>query len=161
MRRNRSRGKSKLAAKTATTPVAAMTKKRRLPKSPRVPRTRAAGTMTESQFKAWVIRQLRFAHRKWRPARLAEIAARRILPVKIGNQKYEYRCAWCLNWFKRSAVELDHVEACGGVPAWEELPGFVLRLFVEVDGYRMLCLDCHRHRHSADSQQVAVETCDG
>jgi hypothetical protein len=161
MRRDQARGNPNLATKTALSSVAATTKKRRIPKAFRVPRTRAAGTMTEAQFKAWVIRQLRFAHRKWRPARLAEIAARRTLPVKIGNQKYEYRCAWCLDWFKRSLVELDHIEACGGVPAWDELPGFVLRLFAEVDGYRMLCLDCHRQRHSADSQQVAVETCDG
>ncbi len=32
----------------------------RKPSKPRVPRTRNAGTMTEAQFKAWVIRQLRF-----------------------------------------------------------------------------------------------------
>ena len=52
----------------------------------------------------------------------------------------------CREWFKRADIEVDHVEPCGTLRTYDDLPQFVRRLFAEVDELRVLCRDCHRSR---------------
>jgi len=91
-----------------------------------VPRTRNAGTWTESQFYGALRSHLRRGFRFWKPIMQAKEAAKRPAVGK-GRLKWEYQCALCESWFK----------------GLEDLPGFVERLTAET-GYRVLCKPCHQ-----------------
>lgn len=49
----------------------------------------------------------------------------------------------CSNWHKRDGVQVDHIEECGQLRKYDDLPGFVSRLFCETSGLQVLCKDCH------------------
>lgn len=84
--------------------------------------------------------------RRWPPRKLAELAARR--PYKGDNkrQKWEYCCAECGQFFKQKDIEVDHIEPCGTLKTYEDLPGFVQRLFCEIEGFRVACKGCHNKK---------------
>lgn len=111
-------------------------------KNPKVPRTRNAGTMTESMFWSMIRSSLRQTSRWWKPIAAAKQKAKRkyVGPNKL--QKWEYQCAHCLNWFKDKEVAVDHVVEVGELRCSQDLPAFVERLFSE-DGFQILCDECH------------------
>ena len=96
----------------------------------------------KSQYLNFVKNTIRRASYRWPPRGEAEKAAR----VARGL----YKCAHCENTFKRSEVELDHIEPVvpikeswimeNGDPDWNL---YIKRCFPDVDGYQMLCKTCH------------------
>lgn len=114
-----------------------------------VPRTRNAGTMTESMFWSWLRSILRRASMRWKPISQAKMKNRRTKPASVsGKHKFEYQCNSCKQWFpekvgKNKMIEIDHIEETGSLRCAEDLPGFVTRLFCEVDGLQVLCTKCH------------------
>lgn len=116
---------------------------------PRVPKTRNSETMTESAFWSWIRSTLRRASMRWKPISEAKIKARRPKPKSAeGRHKYEYKCANCKKYYpekigKKKMIEADHIEEVGSLRCAEDLPGFVTRLFCEVDGFQILCVECH------------------
>lgn len=47
----------------------------------------------------------------------------------------------------RKEVQIDHIEPAGSLKGFDDLPGFVERLFCEVDGLQVLCKDgCHNKK---------------
>lgn len=117
--------------------------KAKKPKKEKVPRTRNAGTMTESAFWSWIRSALRQKSRWWKPIQNTKKAARR--PYKGANkrQKFEYQCEMCEDWFPDKNVEVDHIVPAGSLKSSDDLKGFVERLFCEAEGLRVLCKDCH------------------
>ena len=113
------------------------------PKKIRVPRTRNNQTMTESAFWSWIRSALRQKSRWWKPAAEAKLRARRPYRGKNKRQKWEYECAECTQYFKSKDVNVDHKTPAGSLKCYEDLPGFVERLFCEVDGLQVLCTKCH------------------
>lgn len=61
------------------------------------------------------------------------------------NVQWEYQCSQCEGWFMRTEVEVDHIEPVGSLNKYDDLPGFVERLFVGEDKLRLVCKECHRH----------------
>ena len=117
--------------------------------NPRVPRTRNAGTMTDSMFWSMIRSALRQSSRWWKPAALAKLNARRkyIGPNKL--QKWEYNCVGCNKWFKEKEIAVDHIVECGELRCPQDLAGFIERLFTE-DGFQILCkAKCH-HKKTQD-----------
>ena len=112
-------------------------------KNPRVPRTRAGETMTESQFWSFVRSGLRQKWVRW-PVRYQVLnKARRT--VKGKRHKYEYKCSVCNKWWKQKEVEVDHYpESCGSLKSYDDLPRFVRALFCEEDNLRIICKPCHK-----------------
>ena len=53
------------------------------------------------------------------------------------------QCAECKQWFKKTQMDKDHIVPCGSLLKYDDLPGFVERMFVGVDDYRILCKPCH------------------
>lgn len=41
---------------------------------------------------------------------------------------------------------MDHIEPCGSLRSFDDVGGFVSRLFCEVEGLRVLCVGCHNAR---------------
>lgn len=111
---------------------------------PRVPRTRNAGTMTESQFFARIRSAMRQAFRWWKPMMKALEAASRTYQGPSKRVKKEYQCAHCENWFLRRQVEIDHREECGSLSCYDDIATFIQRLTrEEIDAYQVLCRGCH------------------
>lgn len=112
-------------------------------KKPRVVRTRNNGTMTESAFWSFIRSALRNKSRWWKPIMQAKINARRPYKGPNKRQKYEYQCVHCKNWFHEKKINIDHICPAGSLNCAQDLPGFVERLFCEVDKLQCLCEKCH------------------
>ena len=108
----------------------------------RVERTRNGGEWTEARFFGFIRSALRSAFQRWGPKHSAKQAA------KVGwNQ---YRCASCGEIFPSKEVQVDHIEPCGELRTFDDLPGFVERMFVEKEGFQLLCKGCHQLKTNAE-----------
>lgn len=113
----------------------------------RVAKTRAGGEWSEAKFFGFVRSALRNASRRWPPiVRHAMHAARRAYSGPNKRQKWEYQCAECQQWHMAKEVHVDHITPCGSLKSFDDLQGFAERLFVEADGLRVLCHECHKAR---------------
>lgn len=106
------------------------------------PKTRNGGTWTESQFFGMIRAALRNKSRFWIPIQNALKEARRKYRGENKRQKWEYLCSECSCYFPKNNVEVHHSIAVGSLTCFEDLPGFVERLFAE-DGYEVVCKECH------------------
>ena len=104
---------------------------------------RNAGTMTEAAFWSFIRSALRQKSRWWKPIAQAKAKAKRKYVGPLKRQKFEYQCAVCLKWFAEKNINIDHIIPAGTLRSAEDLPGFVERLFVEVEGLQVLCSNCH------------------
>ena len=113
----------------------------------RVPRTRAGKRWTESRYFGFLRSGLRKMSMRYPVKQDALVLARRDKPKgAAGKHRYEYQCAACNNWFKGTEVSVDHIEPAGSLKSFDDLPGFVERLFCEVDNLQVLCHDCHQDK---------------
>jgi 5-methylcytosine-specific restriction endonuclease McrA len=108
-----------------------------------IPRTKNAGSMTESMFWSFIRSSLRQKSRWWKPIDICRKNARRQYKGVNRRQKWEYQCNNCKNWFIESQTSVDHIIPAGQLRCADDLPGFVERLFCEVEGLQLLCDDCH------------------
>jgi 5-methylcytosine-specific restriction endonuclease McrA len=114
-------------------------------KKSRVAKTRNHGTMSEAAFFGFIRSALRGKSRWWKPINACKQAARR--PVKDkGRQKWEYQCNNCKGWFSEKETQVDHIVEVGALKSLSDLPVFVERLFCEVDGLQVLCIECHNKK---------------
>jgi len=120
-----------------------VTKRRKASKKPKVVRTRNAGTMTESAFWSFIRSALRQKSRWWKPITQCKLKARRPYKGPNKRQKFEYQCNNCKEWFPDKRVNVDHITPAGTLRSAADLPGFVERLFCEIDGLQVLCSKCH------------------
>lgn len=112
-------------------------------KKPRVPKTRNAGTMTESAFWSFIRSALRQKSRWWRPITQCKQNAKRPYKGPNKRQRFEYQCNFCHNWFPEKKINVDHIRPAGSLNCAQDLPGFVERLFCEIDNLQVLCEKCH------------------
>jgi hypothetical protein len=108
------------------------------------PKPRCSGTMTESQYLAWIRSALRSKSLKWKPRSDCINAARR--PYKGSNklQKWEVECALCKNWFKLKEIHVDHFpKEAGSILSVDDIGQFCNNLFCEITNLRCLCESCH------------------
>ena len=117
--------------------------KKTISKKPKAPKKRNAGTMTESAFWSFIRSALRQKSRWWKPIAQAKQAAKRKYKGPNKRQKFEYQCATCLEWFPDKKINVDHIVPAGTLRCANDLPGFVERLFCEVNNLQVLCTTCH------------------
>lgn len=77
-------------------------------------------------------------------------AAKRRKPHAKGKQKYEYKCAECSGFFAGKNVSVDHVVPAGSLRDYDDLAGFVARLFCTIEGLQVLCFHCHKNKTNAE-----------
>lgn len=118
-------------------------KKPAVKRASRAVKTRAGATWTESRYFQFIRSALRQAFSRYPVKYQAKDASKRTLKHKKGRQQYEYQCSHCRGWFPSKSVEVDHIVPAGSLKTYEDLPGFVSRLFCEVDGLQILCKECH------------------
>lgn len=122
-------------------------KKKTTKRKSTVPKTRNAGTLTESQFWSKIRSALRSTFRFWKPMTIALENASR--PYKGANKriKKEYQCAHCKEWFQRKDVEIDHKTPCGSLKGYEDIQKFIENLTVEdPNAYQILCKPHHKEK---------------
>jgi 5-methylcytosine-specific restriction endonuclease McrA len=112
-------------------------------KNPRVVRNRNNGTQTESAFWGTIRAVLRQASRWWKPIAECKKRARRSYIGSNKRRKIAYECNHCKKLFLSEEITVDHIIGAGTLKCAEDLPGFVTRLFCEVQGLQCLCLSCH------------------
>lgn len=128
-------------------------KKKRASKKPRVPKVRNAGTMTESAFWSFIRSALRQKSRWWKPITLCKTKARRAYKGSNKRQKFEYKCNNCGEWFQEKKINVDHIIPAGSLNCSADLPGFVERLFCEVDNLQVLCTSCHDEKTKLEKKK--------
>ena len=69
--------------------------------------------------------------------------ARRAYKGPLKRQKFEYQCKECKEWFPDKKINVDHIHPAGSLRCANDLPGFVERLFCEIDNLQVLCEKCH------------------
>jgi 5-methylcytosine-specific restriction endonuclease McrA len=106
-------------------------------------KTRNAGSMTESAFWSFIRSALRQKSRWWKPITQCKMKARRAYKGPNKRQKFEYQCKECNNWFPDKKINVDHIVPAGTLRCANDLPGFVDRLFCEIDNLQVLCQVCH------------------
>ena len=117
-------------------------------------KTRNAGTLTESQFWSFIRSSLRNRSRFWKPITLCKMKSRRAYKGPNKRQRFEYQCAECMNYFPDKKVNVDHIQPAGSLRCANDLPGFVERLFVEVEGLQLLCVNCHDRKTKEDKLKL-------
>jgi 5-methylcytosine-specific restriction endonuclease McrA len=108
-----------------------------------VEKTRNAGTMSESAFWGFIRSGLRQKSRWWKPITQCKLEAKRIYKGPNKRQKFEYQCNECKDWFIEKKINVDHIVGAGSLKCANDLPGFVERLFCEIDNLQVLCETCH------------------
>jgi len=112
-------------------------------KKKKVNKPRNSGTMTESAFWSFIRSALRQKSRFWKPITQCKIKSRRPYKGPNKRQKFEYQCNECKQWFPDKKVNVDHIIPAGTLKCANDLPGFVERLFCEIDNLQVLCQSCH------------------
>lgn len=118
-------------------------KSKRTTKKNVVIKPRNAGTMTESAFWSFIRSALRQKSRWWKPITQCKMKSRRTYKGPNKRQKFEYQCNVCKGWFPDKKINVDHVIPAGTLRCANDLPGFVERLFCEIDNLQVLCSNCH------------------
>lgn len=107
-------------------------------------KTRCGGVWTEARYFSFIRSNLRYAWRKY-PIRVKALTlAKRAYIGENKRQKWEYLCAICNKWSILKDIEVDHLNPAGSLKTFSDLPGFVERLFCELENVRVLCKPCHR-----------------
>ena len=106
------------------------------------------GTWTHARMMGFLRSGLRRMSLRWAPKSQCKTDARR--PSQSANKrlKWEYQCAQCNEWKAGKDVAVHHVVPCGELRCFDDLPDFVRRLFVESDGFVLLCESCHKEEHN-------------
>lgn len=107
-------------------------------------KTRANNTMTEAAFFTMIRSALRQKSRWWLPVQLAKKDARRAYIGTNKRIKWEYKCTKCKNWFFEKEIEVNHKIPAGSLSSFEDLHGFVERLFCEKEDLEVVCKECHK-----------------
>lgn len=122
-----------------------MTKKK-ITRRTAAPKTRNAGTMSESAFWTFIRSALRQKSRWWKPITECKMKSRRTYKGPNKRQKFEYQCNTCKKWFPEKQINVDHIVGAGSLNCSADLAGFVDRLFCEQDNLQVLCEVCHNEK---------------
>lgn len=118
-------------------------------------KTRNNGTLTESAFWSFIRSALRQKSRFWKPMTQCRNNSKR--PYKGTNKrlKWEYQCSKCKKWFPAKEIDVDHIIPAGSLKSAKDLPAFVEKLFIEVDGLQLLCKKkCHAEKTIKDRELI-------
>lgn len=98
---------------------------------------------SQAKFWSFIRSGLRSKANRW-PVKYEVLAeAKRPYVGDNKRQKFEYLCAICMKHHPQKDIEVDHIIPAGKLSSYDDLPGFVERLFCGKDGLRVLCKPCH------------------
>lgn len=119
-----------------------------------VEKTKAGGTWTKARYFSFIRSALRRASSKYPVKWQVLEKARRPFRGKDKRTKWEYQCNSCKHWFKTKDVQVDHIIPAGSLRDYEDLAGFVERLFCEEDNLQVLCNTCHDVKTAKEKEEA-------
>ena len=72
----------------------------------------------------------------------------RTVNKKTGRLAKHYKCSRCLSDFPQKDVAVHHTVEVGSLKCFNDLPGFVERLFCPREGLQVVCKCCHNEIHN-------------
>jgi len=96
-----------------------------------------------AKFWGFIRSGLRAKFTRWPPKYEVLAKAKRNCRTK-GRQKFEYQCKVCEEFFPQKNVEVDHIIPCGSLKSFDDLAGFVDRMFCSIKHLRVVCKPCHK-----------------
>ena len=106
---------------------------------------------TQAKFWSFVRSALRSAWSRYPPKYNVLANAKRNYKGPNKQQKYEFQCAECKEWFKAKEVSVDHITPAGTLRTYEDLPSLVEKLFVSEAELQVLCTKgCHAKKTLAE-----------
>lgn len=112
------------------------------------------GTMSKSAFFQMLRSTLRRRSlRGWLPIQACKQEARRPYTGPLKRQKWEYKCNICGEYFKESEISIDHINPAGQLNSFEDLPGFVERLFCEKEFLQCICNEHHLEKTKLEKEE--------
>jgi 5-methylcytosine-specific restriction endonuclease McrA len=108
--------------------------------------------MTESAFWSFIRSGLRQKSRWWKPITECKLKAKRKYKGPNKRQRFEYQCNTCKEWFAEKNINVDHILPAGSLNCAQDLPGFVERLFCEINNLQVLCTTCHDNKTKLDKK---------
>lgn len=124
-------------------------------------KTCCSGKWTDAKFRSFIISGLRSKHSRWSPKNEAKRAAN----VARGR----YKCACCGevgpatlpplpgNKRRRNNAAVDHIQPVVdpdvGFVDWDT---YIERMFVEVEGYQVLCWECHEKKTAEERTRATL-----
>lgn len=126
-----------MARKRAIKKVSPLKGRNRTPPYPNYP------AWSTSRFFSFLRSALRGAYNRYPPKFEALKSARRKYEGNDKRTKWQFLCSICNEWHKGANVQVDHIVPAGSLNSFDDLPGFVSRLFCSVDHLRVLCVSCH------------------
>lgn len=132
----------------------------RIGKTNRVPKTRNNNQWTEAAFFGFLRSGLRKMSQRWPPLVQHALKAVRRPSQSTTNKllKWEFQCAFCLGWWARKLVQVDHIIPCGKFTCFEQLADYARRLFCETGDLRILCKDCHKKRTEIEMLELKIKS---
>lgn len=94
-------------------------------------------------FFVWLRSSLRKISQRHPPIYTALAAAKRPYTGDNPRQRVCFECAKCKGLFSSKQVAVDHRIDCGSLKSWNDVQGFMERLFCGEEGLDVLCHDCH------------------
>lgn len=83
--------------------------------------------------------------------RLVKLANRRKYTGPNRQQKFEYRCEVCNEWFPEKGVQVDHKEPAGSMKTFEDVGVFARKLlFCGTEHLQVLCRKHHNEKTQAE-----------
>ena len=112
-------------------------------------------------FFTWLRSGLRKMSQRHAPIYEALAAAKRPYVGSNPRQKVCYECAKCKSLVSAKECAVDHRIDCGTLKSWEDVQGFMERLFCSKDGLDVLCHECHdiktyMAKHGVTEQEAIV-----
>lgn len=127
-------------------------------KKPKEPLVRCSGTMTESQYLAWIRSALRSKWLRWLPRAAALKAAQVDYVGPNVRQKYSYKCAMCEELFSQKDVEVDHYpHDAGSILSVDDIGQFCNNLYCETSNLRVVCRECHAAYTLSQRNGISLE----
>lgn len=111
----------------------------------------------EKRFFTWLRSALRSASRRYPPIYEALAAAKRPYTGNNPRQKVCYECAACGTLASTKEVAVDHRVDCGKLTSWDDVQGFMERLFCGKEGLDVLCHECHDRKTYMTKHNVSME----
>lgn len=120
---------------------------------------RCTGTMTESQYLAWIRSALRSKWLRWPPRAEALRAAQTPYVGDNARRKYSYQCAICKRAdLSQKDCQVDHFPRdAGSILSVDDIGQFVNRLYCELDNLRVVCVDCHSVHTLAQKKGITFD----
>lgn len=106
------------------------------------------------RFHNWVMKLLRRGGATFpnREAAFRKAYAGKFKNTRTGRMAMHYFCADCEAMFPKHMCQADHIEPVVPVTGWVSWDDTVGRLFIPVEGYQILCKECHYKKSSSENK---------